>query len=219
MSNVEFAEEITKAVEELDESKAEALVMEALVRGFDPDRVLQAVVAGLKALGRRFERKEYFVLELMEGGEIGRKLVDVITPYLPPREGVQPARVVIGSVKNDIHDIGKSLVTTQLRISGFEVYDLGVNVASMVFIDKAREVGADIIALSAFTTMTMVSFKEVLDYLRDMGLRGRYKVIIGGGTTSMAFAKQIGADGWAPDAVEAVTLCESMVSRKVGAGH
>src|SRR5512139_3671920 len=104
----------------------------------------------MKAIGRKFEAKEYFMLELMEGGEAGKKLIEIITPYLPRKEGLKPAKVVIGTVKGDIHDIGKNLVITQLGVSGFEVYDLGVDVPSMAFIEKAKEVGADIIGMGAF---------------------------------------------------------------------
>lgn len=216
MGGMNFVEEIAKAVEDIEESKAEALVKEALAAGVDPAGILRGVVAGLKAIGRRFENKEYFLLELTEGGEVGKKLVDLIAPHIPAKEGQEPAKVVIGAVQGDIHDIGKNLVATQLRVSGFEVYDLGINVPSMNFVDKACDSGADIIALSAFLSTTIPYFVEVLDCLRDMGLRSKFKVIIGGGTTTKAYADQIGADGWAEDAVRAATLCESLVSRTVG---
>lgn len=208
--------EITKAVKELDEQKAQSLVEESLERGIDPTLVLNGVVAGLKAIGQKFETKEYFLLELIEGGELGKKLVDLITPYIPAKEGIKPTRIVIGAVKGDIHDIGKNLVATQLRVSGFEVLDLGVDVPSMSFVDKAEELRADIIALSAFLTTTIPCFIEVLEYLRDMGLRKKYKVIIGGGTMTQRYADLIGADGWAPDAARAVTLCEGLRTRDAG---
>lgn len=215
MSNSSFSEEIVKAVEELEESKAEALVKKALEDGCDPEQILGGVVAGLKAIGRRFEKKEYFLVELIEAGELGEKLVNMIMPFLPLKGRERSAKVVIGAVKGDVHDIGKNLVATQLRVSGFEVYDLGVDVPSMTFVDKAQEVGADIIALSAFLTTTIPCFTEVLNYLKDMGLRAKYKTIIGGGTTTQAYADEIGADGWAADAIEAVTLCENLLSRVV----
>jgi methanogenic corrinoid protein MtbC1 len=129
-------------------------------------------------------------------------------------EGVKAARVVIGSTKGDIHDIGKNLIITQLQLSGFEVYDLGVDVPSTTFIDKAQEVGADIIAMSAFMTTTMIYFADVINYLKDMDLRDKYKVIVGGGTTDAAYAESIGADGTAPDAIQAVKLCEILISEK-----
>lgn len=212
-SNADIINDITQAVEELDERRAQSLVIERLGLGTDPSLVLQGVVAGLKSIGQKFERKEYFLLELIEGGELGKSLVDMITPHIPAKQGVKPTRIIIGAVKGDIHDIGKNLVATQLRVSGYEVFDLGVDVPSMSFIDKAQELHADIIALSAFLTTTIPCLTEVLDYLRDMGLRSQYKVIIGGGPTTQAYADQIGADGWAPDAAKAVVLCENLHSR------
>jgi methanogenic corrinoid protein MtbC1 len=216
-NNMQILAEIANAVDELDEAKATNLVDEALKKGLNPIDVLQqGVVAGLKAVGHKFETKEYYMLELMEAGEIGKKLIDIITPFLPRIEGAKPARIVFGSSKGDIHDIGKNLVITQLQISGFEVYDLGVDVPSTTFIDKARELRADIIAMSAFLSTTMAYFSEVINYLKDMGIRDKYKVIVGGGTTDAAFAESIGADGTAPDAIQAVKLCERLMAEKKG---
>ncbi len=213
--NMQVLDEIAKAVDELDEARAKTLVDEALKNGIDPVAIVQqGVVAGLKAVGHKFETKEYYMLELMEAGELGKKLIDTITPHLPRTEGARRAKVVIGATKGDIHDIGKNLVITQLQIYGYDVYDLGVDVPSIAFIDKAREVGADIIAMSAFLSTTMSYFADVINYLKDMGIRDKYKVIVGGGTTDAAFAKSIGADGTAPDAVQAVKLCESLISQK-----
>ena len=211
-----FREEIVKAVEAIDYPKAEALVKEALQKGVDSTEVLQGVVDGMKAIGHKFETKEYYMLELMEGGDVGKRLIAIITPHLPRREGVKPSKIVIGTVKGDIHDIGKNLVITQLEVSGFEVYDLGVDVPSMTFIDKAKEVGADIIGMGAFITTTIANFKEVMGFLNDMGLRDKYKVIIGGGPTTQELAESLGADGWAPDAVSAVTLCERLITKEGG---
>ena len=214
-TNPQLLAEIARAVEELEEAKATALVDEALEKGLNTVDILQeGVMAGLKGAGRRFEEKEYFMLELMAVGEIAKKLIDTITPHLPSMEGKEPARVVIGSTKGDIHDIGKNLIITQLQVAGFEVYDLGVDVPSLTFIEKATEVEADIIAMSAFLTTTMVYFSEVIQYLKDMGLRDKFKVIVGGGTTDEAYAESIGADGTAPDAIQAVALCERLVSEK-----
>ncbi len=210
---MELKDEIAIAVSDLQEDKAEALVNDSLAQGIDAKLLLDGVMAGLQEVGHKFEAQEYFMLELMEAGELGKKLIDTITPHLPKLEGAKSAKVVIGSTKGDIHDIGKNLVITQLQLAGFEVIDLGVDVPSMTFVDKARETGADIIAMSAFLSMTMAYFSEVIKYLNDMGLRDKYKVIVGGGTTDAAFAKSIGADGTASDAVGAVKLCAQLMAK------
>ncbi len=213
--NKQLLDEIAKAVDKRDETKSITLVNEALKKGLNPADVLQkGVVAGLKTVGHKFETKEYYMLELMEAGDLGKTLIDIITPHLPRIEGDKPARIVIGSTKGDMHDIGKNLVITQLQIAGFEVYDLGVDVPSPTFIEKAKEVGADIIGLSAFLTPTMAYFGEVIKYMKDMGIRDKYKVIVGGGATDEAYAKSIGADGTAPDAFQAVKLCQRLMSEK-----
>jgi dimethylamine corrinoid protein len=111
-----------------------------------------------------------------------------------------------------MHDLGYNLVAKQLELAGFEVHTLGVDVAPMAFIDKAREMEADIIGLSTFLVTTIPGCSEVIDYLRDMGLREHFKVIVGGGTTTQETADQVGADGWAPNAVEAVALCQGLMT-------
>jgi methylmalonyl-CoA mutase cobalamin-binding domain/chain len=112
-----------------------------------------------------------------------------------------------------MHDLGYVLVARRLELAGFEVHSMGVDVAPMSFIDKAQEVDADIIGLSTFLVTTIPTCSEVLDYLRDMGLRERFKVIIGGGTTTQETADELGADGWADNAVAAVPLCEGLLAR------
>lgn len=212
--DAEIEQALAQAVADLEEDKAEALVRQGLANGVDPKALLDGVVAGLKTVGDKFAAQEYFMLELMMSGDIGKKLMALITPHLPKIEGGKSAKVVIGSTKGDIHDIGKNIVITQLQLAGFEVIDLGVDVPSMTFIDKARELNADIIALSAFCSTTMAYFAEVINYLKDLGIRNQYKVIVGGGTTDAAFAESIDADGTAPDAIGAVKLCNNLMAMK-----
>ena len=205
---------IAQLVTALDQDKAVATVQEALDQGYDPVQVLQeGVVAGLKAIGDMFGAGEYFLPELMMGADVSEACMVVITPHLPEREGPRRGVVVLGTVQGDIHDIGKAIVGRQLSLAGYDVYDLGVDVASMRFIDKAREVKADIIGLSAFLDTTRPYYGEVLDYLRDMGLRSNHKVIIGGVAAGPELVNSIGADGWAPDAVEAVKLCDRLMGQ------
>jgi methylmalonyl-CoA mutase cobalamin-binding domain/chain len=156
----------------------------------------------------------------MMGGKIAEDCIAQIDPCLPDRKAPPRGIVVIGAVQGDLHDIGYSLVAKQLELAGFEVHQMGVNVPTMSFIDKAQEVDADIIGLSAFLVTTIPNCEDVINYLRDMGLRDRFKVIIGGAETTQETADSLGADGWAANAVEAVTLCQDLVKeRNQGVGE
>ncbi len=208
------AGEIARRVAELDDGAADE-VSKALDAGLDPVELLRAgVVRGLERIGHKFEAGEYFLPELMMGGELAEKCIALIDPHLPEGAGTSLGVVVIGAVHGDIHDIGYGLVAKQLQLAGFEVHKVGVNVPAMTFIDKAQEVGADIIGLSAFLTTTIPNCAEVVEYVRDMGLEDRFRVIIGGAETSQEKADKMGADGWAPNAAEAVTVCRSLMGRK-----
>lgn len=189
-------------------------VTAALARGEDPLVLLQeGVIGGLGRIGEQFEAGEYFLGELILGGEIAEKCIALIDPHLPKGRGAPRGVVVIGAVQGDMHDLGYGLVAKRLELAGFEVHSMGVDVAPMTFIDKAREVDADIIGLSTFLVTTIPGCSEVLDYLRDMGLRERFKVIVGGGATTEEIADELGADGWAENAVAAAALCEGLVAR------
>jgi methanogenic corrinoid protein MtbC1 len=208
------AGEIALRVAALDDGAADE-VTKALEAGLDPVELLRAgVIRGLEQIGEKFEAGEYFLPELMMGGELAEKCIALIDPFLPEDAGASEGVVVIGAVNGDIHDIGYGLVAKQLQLAGFEVHKIGVNVPAMTFIDKAQEVNADIIGLSAFLTTTIPNCAEVVEYVRDMGLSDTFKVIIGGAETSQEKADQMGATGWAPNAVEAVTLCSSIMNRK-----
>ncbi len=204
--------EIAQLVLDMDESATNE-IQAALDAGTDPVDLLQnGVIRGLEMIGAKFETKEYFLPELMMGGELAEKCIGLIDPYLPADRGPAKGVVVIGAVQGDLHDIGYSLVGKQLELAGFEVHKMGVNIPAMAFIDKAQEVNADIIGLSAFLITTIPNCKEVLDYIRDMGLKDKYKVIIGGAETNQDKADQMGAAGWAPNAVEAVRLCKNLMN-------
>jgi len=203
--------EVARLVAGIDPTAVDEL-RKALEAGSDPAALLRdGVLKGLELIGQRFEAKDYFLPELMLGGELAEACIALIDEYLPADRGRSEGVVVIGAVQGDVHDIGYGLVARQLQLAGFEVHKIGVNVPPMTFIDRAREVDAHIIGLSAFLTTTFPSCTEVIEYVRDMGLRDRLKVIIGGAVTSRENAKRIGADGWAPNAIEAVTLCKTLV--------
>ena len=207
------AGKIADLLAEVNEAATDA-VTAALEGGEDPLVLLQeGVIGGLERIGEQFEAGEYFLGELIQGGQIAEKCIALIDPHLPKGRGAPRGVVVIGAVQGDMHDLGYSLVAKRLELAGFEVHSMGVDVPAMTFIDKAQEVDADIIGLATFLVTTMPGCSEVLGYLRDMGLRERFKVIVGGGATTEETADELGADGWAENAVAAAALCEGLVAR------
>ena len=211
--------EIGESVLTYQPKKAEELTKQALEEGLNPVEILQAgVISGLQVVGQKFGAKEYFLAELVMGGKVAEPCIELITPHLPESAEGRLGTVVIGAVKGDLHTIGYGLVTTQLELAGFKVHKLGIDLPSMTFIDKAKEFNADIIGLSAFLVTTIPYCKEVIGYLKDMNLQDKYKVIIGGAETSAEKAEAMDADGWALNAVQAVSLCRRLMGKEAPAG-
>jgi len=208
------ASEIARLIGDLD-TQAIPAVERALRDGESPvDLLQQGVIRGLEIVGQKFESGDYFLPELMTGGKITETCIALINPHLPRDGSATLGVVVIGAVQGDFHDLGYSLVAKQLELAGFEVHQLGVDVPPLTFIDQAQEFNADIIGLSAFLITTIPKCKVLIDYLRDMGLRDRFRVIIGGGQTNQEVADEMRADGWAPNAVEAVRLCRNLMEQR-----
>ncbi len=200
---------VKAAIEELEEEKAISLVKECIAEGLDPHEILnQGVQAGVGAIGDRFQKGDYCIAELIMGGDLAKECISLLEPELAKSVKATAAKkkVVVGTVHGDIHSIGKDMVSLLLNVGGFEVYDLGIDVPTMKFIEKAEETKADVIALSSLMLVTMSGQAEVIKYLRDLGIRDKYKVMVGGGPTTQEWADQIGADGWARTASEAVGL-------------
>jgi 5-methyltetrahydrofolate--homocysteine methyltransferase len=185
----------------------------ALEAGIDPQQlVTQQMIPAMDEVGRRFESNEYFVPELLIAARAMKGALELIRPLLAER-GIEPVgRVVIGTVKGDLHDIGKGLVAAMLEGSGFDVADLGVDVSAEKFVAQAQERGADIIAVSALLTTTMTGMKSVVHAVQEAGLKGRCKVIVGGAPVTQHFADSIGADGYSDNAAGAVNLARRMVT-------
>jgi methanogenic corrinoid protein MtbC1 len=206
-------QEIQEAFVKIQSDATKDLVQAAIDGGVDPVEILQeGIIKGLQEVGKKFEAEEYFLAELMMAGKIGEACIEILTPHLPENSGPSEGVVVIGAVEGDLHDIGYSLVANQLKLSGFEVHMLGVNIPSMRFIEKAQELKADIIGLSAFLVTTIPNCSEIVKYLVDMGIRDKFKVIIGGAETTKAKAKEMGCDGQADNAIEAVELCKGLMA-------
>lgn len=203
---------LIEAVVELEEDDAIQAVQDGLDMGMNAVSILQdGVMKGLEQIGLRFEEEEYFLPELYLGGQVSKACIAVLTPHLPDPVDSRIGVIVMAAVKGDLHDIGMNLVITQWQLAGFEVHAMGTDVPSMSIIEKAQEVKADIIGLSAFINSTIPNFVEVLAYLRDMGLRDQFKVLIGGGSTTQAHAESIGADGWARDCLAAVRVAKKVI--------
>ena len=211
----ELFEAMRKAVVDGDPDEAAALAERALAEGVDPLLAIdEGYVPGLRRVGEQFSCGEMYLPEMMLAARAMQRAVAVLEPELERRSAQRQVagRVVIGTVKGDIHEIGKNLVAMMLSADGFEVHDLGVDVAPEAFVTKAREVHADIVALSALLTTTMTGQRTVVDALADAGLRPRVKVLVGGAPVTRAWADQIGADGFGEDAVGAVQVARSLVT-------
>jgi len=196
-----------------DSKATQALTKQALADGVDPLKLVNDyMVPAMDEVGRRFEANEYFVPELLISARAMKAALELIRPLLTAR-GDQPlGRVAIGTVKGDLHDIGKNLVGSLLEGGGFEVIDLGVNVTPEKFIATINEKKANIIAMSALLTTTMPSMKTTIDALKQAGVREKVKVLIGGAPITQKYADEIGADGYSENAVGAVALAKKAVT-------
>jgi 5-methyltetrahydrofolate--homocysteine methyltransferase len=207
-------ERIADALDRLDAETVD-LVREALDEGQDPLAVIeQGIVVGIRRCGDKLSAYEYGVPELLVAGELAQECVKVVRPFLEAGSVVKKATVVLATVQGDVHELGKNLVALLLELSGYEVVDLGVDVAPMAIIERAEAVGAEVIGLSSLMVTTMPAQKEVITYLRDMGVREDYLVLVGGAPTSQEWADSIEADGWAPDAQTTVQVMEGLCRQR-----
>lgn len=205
-------EKIAEELAELRSDNSIILVKDAIEKGIDPKIVIKELIQGLKEVGNRFEKREYFIGDMLEAADIMKNALKIITPKLSSKIISEQKRIVIGTIQGDIHDIGKGLVSLYLTIAGFDVYDIGVDVNALTFMEKAEEVKADIIAISALMTISVPAQEEVIKYLIESGIREKYKVIVGGAPTTREWAEKIGADGWAENAVEAAQVAKRLVN-------
>ncbi len=199
---------IGEFIAELDEDKTLGAVREALEGGVDPLEVLAALQEGMAVVGERFEKGEYFLPDLIMSGEIFKGAAALIEPSLQGRETSSKGTIVMGTVKGDVHDIGKNIVITILRCNGYLVHDLGVDQPPQAFVDKARETGAALVGLSGLLTIAFDSMKETVQAFADAGMREQVKLIIGGGPVNQAVVEYTGADAWGKDPAEALRLAE-----------
>ena len=205
--------QLYEAVVSGDAKTTQAITQQALAEGIDPLKLVnEYMVPAMDEVGRRFEANEYFVPELLISARAMKAALELIRPLLTARGDKPVGRVAIGTVKGDLHDIGKNLVASLLEGGGFEVIDLGVNVAPEKFIATVNEKQANIIAMSALLTTTMPAMKTTIDALKQAGVRSKVKVLIGGAPITQKYAEEIGADGYSESAVGAVALAKKAVT-------
>ena len=215
MSNESIYQRLGAAIITGDKDKLLVAVEDALREGMTASEIIEKGMSpGMKEVGERFTRYEIYLPEMMMAAEAWEQAMKVLEPKLlaAGAERKKVGRVVIGTVKGDIHSIGKNIVAAMLKMSGFEVFDLGVDVAASVFVMKAEEVGADILAASALMSTTTPQQKEIIEHLKARGTRDKYCVLVGGGSTSQEWADSIGADGYGRTAGDAIALALKAVS-------
>jgi len=206
-------QELFNAILAGNAESAKQQVQAALDLDLDPSKILnEGMIAAMAEVGERFEKGEYFVPEMLIAARAMQQGLSVLKPHLQQSDLVSQGKVVIGTVKGDLHDIGKNLVSMMLEGAGFELVDLGTDVSSDKFLAAVRESEADVVAMSALLTTTMPNMKTVIEALKEGGLRDKVKVIIGGAPVTESYAQEIGADGYASDASRAVKLTKALLN-------
>jgi len=191
------------------------LTNQGLEQNLDPEKMLyDALIPSLEEVGARFERGDFFVPEMLIAARAMQGALDILRPLLAETGAKQVGTYVMGTVKGDVHDIGKNLVNIMLEGAGFTVYDLGVNVAPEVFIEKINEHQPDIVGFSAFLTTTMPMFKANINALEKAGIRDDVIVMVGGAPVTQEYADMVGADGYAADASTAVRLAKDLIEQR-----
>ncbi len=214
MSKEELLTRMEKSIIEGNKDEAEALAKEALEQKMDLNEVIEkGYVLGIQKVGDLWEKGEYFLPELITSAECMKSAMNILQPEMEKAQiqTQSKGKVVIGTVEGDIHDIGKNLVSSMLSANGFEVHDLGADVKLEQFIEKAEEMEANFICLSALLTTTMLGQKRVVEILKEKGLSDRIKVLVGGAPVNQKWADDIGADGYGENAMVAVKVAQQII--------
>ena len=207
-------QDLCKAVETGDQDKGKQLAQQLVEGGTDPLEIIDALTKVMDEIGEKFARLEIFLPEMMMSGEAMSKAVEILSPHLKKGGAGEPkGKVVLGTVKGDLHEIGKNIVKLMLQAGLFSVKDIGVDADPITFIKEAEAFGADIIGASSLMTTTMPHQKEMIDILADEGKRDGYKIVIGGAPTTVEWAEEIGADLYAPDAGSAPRLFSELLKK------
>jgi 5-methyltetrahydrofolate--homocysteine methyltransferase len=210
----DILQRLKNSVANLDTEGTQKACVEALESGISPYKaVSEGMARGMKIVGEKYEAGEYFLSELIMAAEVMKDGMKILEPHLKAEDMKIIGKVAIGTVKGDLHDVGKNLVATLLEAAGFEVTDLGVDVPAEKFIGAIREREPDILAMSTLLTTTMTGMDAVINETERTGLRRKVKIIIGGAPITPEYAKKIGADAAAKDAVEAVNICKKWMEQ------
>lgn len=201
------------AIIRIEGDEAKQIAQEIIDNGIDPRLAVRfSIASAANVLGEKFDSGEYFLPHLVMSGDLMEEVSAILEKSIPAEEVVRKKVIVLATVQGDMHSVGKNLVSTMLKSGGFMVHDMGVDVTSVAVIEKAKEANADMIALSSLLTTTMPYQKEVIEDLKSMGIRDRFKVMIGGGPVTQSYADEIGADAYGKDAIEAVEVAKRIFS-------
>jgi len=204
-----MSEKLIKAISEMDDEAAVNLTKALLAEGTDPMEILSDCRSAMEIVGKRFEQGEYFISELILAGETLSTISELVKPMVKAdASSKKKGKIVIGTVKGDIHDIAKDIVSFMLDVNGFEVKDLGVDVAPEAFVETIKNYQPEIVALSGFLTLAHTSMKETVEAIKAAGLRDKVKIMIGGGTIDAQVCDYAKADGWGTDAMTAISLAK-----------
>jgi len=207
-----MSEGLSKALVELERDEVIKAVKGRVEKDEDPVGILEQCRQGMTIVGQRFQKGDYFLAELMLSAEIFKEAVAILKPYLAKARPSKPlGKVLLATLKGDIHDLGKNIVATLLRARGFEVYDLGVDVAPALVVERVEEIRPEFVGFSVLITTAFPSMKEAADMLADAGLRDQLKLMAGGGVTTSMVKDYIGADFQTTDAMEGVAYCLKVV--------
>jgi 5-methyltetrahydrofolate--homocysteine methyltransferase len=207
--------EISSALIMGDRKKVKELIELALNEGISPEIILnEALIAGMNVVGEKFKNNEFYVPEVLVAARAMKTGMEILKPFLSKSSGVMRGRIVIGTVKGDLHDIGKNLVAMMLEGAGYEVIDLGIDVDPEKFLSAINTYNPDILGMSALLTTTMPYMRTTIEVLEKAKVRDKVKIIVGGAPVTEDFAKEIGADGYADDAASAVDLVNRLMGIK-----
>jgi 5-methyltetrahydrofolate--homocysteine methyltransferase len=208
---MEILQQISESLQKGEDQKVAELTQQAIDAGVGAGQILNdGLLAGMDVVGKRFGANEIFLPEVLLSARAMNAGMDLIKPLLIADDVPSLGKVVIGTIKGDLHDIGKNLVGIMLKGAGFDVVDLGADVAPDRFVETAEAEGASVVGLSALLTTTMIGMKDVVELIKDRGLEDKVKVIVGGAPLSQAFADEIGADAYGYDAANAVTIVKDL---------